>query len=1328
MNLSFEQSRNTIGAINTPSPTSPIAPSLPSSTNPIHRFSLLLLEPGEIYFEDFLVYYHELNCPFVSCNGNQTSTFNKPQKGNLKICSKSIIFDPLNLALPLIKFPYKMVEKIVRFDESNSSLEGQENTDYEDIYSSTSSTRKNSLSLSPEIVQLRSKCFAIGAKQHTLCKQNNKIGPYTLVKREQPNSLHYFQFIFTSPGDSLNLFEQLHRASTLDFEQEELMIQLIVKGRLGREVKFDMHQLDDMYKEQIQFESEVYKINPLVTNPGKILLTNMCLYYKPFNNLETEQQVLKIKLKYIKYVIKRRYHLKRVGCEVVFDKSIEAGAQDITNGSDSVSAANRRSLPYLYLTFEDEAKRDLFYTRLVVEQRDKLINLNEFTQENMLQKWRYGVISNFDYIMHLNNIADRSFNDLTQYPVFPWVLCDYTSSTLDLNEPKSFRDLSKPIGALNEERLQRFRQRCSEMQAATTTFSSSPSNAGQKKSQEKSKNNSDKQPIFLYGSHYSTPAFVLFYLVRQYPEWQLCLQNGRFDHPNRLFHSIADTWRNCLCIDSDVKELIPEFYDTSGYDDFRDDQALSQQSSAGGLYQQQLGQFLVNYQELDLGIRQDGVRVNHVILPPWANKSPSQFIRRMRDALESTCVSESLHKWIDLIFGYKQRGDEALKADNLFYYLCYEGAIDLDSITNYSEKKSLELQIQEFGQIPTQLFDVPHLQRVKADLVGDAKRLRSASQMSTGHLSGTSNEELLNRSISIESPSARQESDSKSKWDTSKQSKLKEIIPDLSELFEPYIINASNFKQLTVKLTVKFHKGQVNDCIFIEQPTINSSSLGSSSSNLDDSKLQLPLVCTVSNDNWLKIYSLEDRSIFRSHNVSNFSLSSVDCLQLLASSSLLIDQFDSQLKFTEDQQQQCEENRYRSRSGSGGPYRRTLLFLSCWDNCMHIYDMNYNRCIYTLNNAHDDALTRVRLLNYANDTLLKSSSSKRSRYKRAILLVTSSWDSTIKLWHSPLVLNQTSNSGNESSSASSYFSSSSPSSFSSSSAPASASLLHSDTIKVQLLGELSHESSVIDFELTKSYLASLCEDGNIYLWKSNKKHRPTDSNLVVIDSDGDEDEQASYEASNNGTGYNSDDKEDDSILSSLSDSSRCAESSSLYSFLYSIQCSADIGKINDCKIIETTEQNNRMSTLAICTSLGFIKIYNISTKKELFSLRLQSSSSSLATVKLNKLHYSNDFIVTIDSAGHIYFIDLKQQQTSASLTASSSYASLSSLSLKSDEANTSSSMLSNSISNTSSNSSFLSHTIKLTSCSLQSLCIYKDLIICVSDAEGNLYFLSLYDI
>jgi hypothetical protein len=61
--------------------------------------------------------------------------------------------------------------------------------------------------------------------------------------------------------------------------------------------------------------------------------------------------------------------------------------------------------------------------------------------------WTKRAISNFDYLMYLNTIAGRTYNDLTQYPVFPWVLQDFTSSQINLGDKKSFRDLSKPIGA-----------------------------------------------------------------------------------------------------------------------------------------------------------------------------------------------------------------------------------------------------------------------------------------------------------------------------------------------------------------------------------------------------------------------------------------------------------------------------------------------------------------------------------------------------------------------------------------------------------------------------------------------------------------------------------------------------------------------------------------------------------------------------------------------------------------------------------------------------------------------------------------------------------------
>jgi hypothetical protein len=133
---------------------------------------------------------------------------------------------------------------------------------------------------------------------------------------------------------------------------------------------------------------------------------------------------------------------------------------------------------------------------------------------------------------------------------------------------------------------------------------------------------------------------------------------------------------------SEVKEITPEWYTTP--DMFR------------------------NVNKFDFGQTQDGEVIDDVELPRWARGSAEEFVRIHREALESDFVSEHLHEWIDLIFGYKQRGPDSVEANNVFYYLTYYGAVDHYMIQDEAIRKATELQIAHFGQTPMQLFKAPH--------------------------------------------------------------------------------------------------------------------------------------------------------------------------------------------------------------------------------------------------------------------------------------------------------------------------------------------------------------------------------------------------------------------------------------------------------------------------------------------------------------------------------------------------------------------------------------------------------------------------------------------
>ncbi|XP_061607927.1 neurobeachin a isoform X4 [Phyllopteryx taeniolatus] len=313
-----------------------------------------------------------------------------------------------------------------------------------------------------------------------------------------------------------------------------------------------------------------------------------------------------------------------------------------------------------------------------------------FKSSNMTQRWQRREISNFEYLMFLNTIAGRTYNDLNQYPVFPWVLTNYDSEELDLTLPGNFRDLSKPIGALNPKRAAFYAERYETW-------------------------DDDSAPPDHYATLYSTAHSTLMWMLRIEPftTFFLNANDGKFDHADRSFSGIGRSWRNCQRDTADVTELIPEFY--------------------------YLPEMFVNSNEYELGVRDDGLPVCDVELPVWAKK-PEDFVRINRMALESEFVSCQLHQWIDLIFGYKQRGPEAVRALNVFNFLSYEGGINLDNLDAAQREvggwvtvtrrgsdepatdtfmmlvsvQVMEAQIEACGQIPSQLLIEPHPPRSSA--------------------------------------------------------------------------------------------------------------------------------------------------------------------------------------------------------------------------------------------------------------------------------------------------------------------------------------------------------------------------------------------------------------------------------------------------------------------------------------------------------------------------------------------------------------------------------------------------------------------------------------
>ena len=293
--------------------------------------------------------------------------------------------------------------------------------------------------------------------------------------------------------------------------------------------------------------------------------------------------------------------------------------------------------------------------------------------KNIYEKWRTWDISTLHLLMVLNLYGNRTFNDMNQYPVFPWIFTEYKSETFPENFIDKIRPLDSPMGMLeiSQETKDRRKEYISHW------------NLG--RSDDDDEEEGDKYDR--YGSHYSTSLYVSYYLVRMFPfsSIRIELQGASFDDPNRLFNAI-DTSFDCSSTQkSDLRELVPELFCCP--------------------------EILLNNNDFNFGeIKDDKDKssnsmklVQEVVAPKWSKNDPYLFVKKHRELLESFEVSTNINKWINLIFGYLQKGKDANEIHNLFAEQSYE---DYESIYDKLEKddKEISCRMLEFGVTPNQIF------------------------------------------------------------------------------------------------------------------------------------------------------------------------------------------------------------------------------------------------------------------------------------------------------------------------------------------------------------------------------------------------------------------------------------------------------------------------------------------------------------------------------------------------------------------------------------------------------------------------------------------------
>ena len=418
---------------------------------------------------------------------------------------------------------------------------------------------------------------------------------------------------------------------------------------------------------------------------------------------------------------------------------------------------NGKSYLFNFLTTKEY---DSFMKNFILKTKLKnLIRKKDFLSEKSIfyEEWTKGLIPNYDYILLVNRYSSRSFNDPTQYYIFPWILNDYRSLETFTNKGKIFEmafkqlsimkeEMDEPFAnnvkknvnqiqqlpeikdLLKEEKYANLENKLREKSINIDTYYSIlkdiinnvkrqlrdfsypiSQQTVEKRNISKSKYLEDEEEGFHFpvhsGCHYSNSAYIYFYLMRQQPYDNLIvrLQEYNLENTNRCFVSIS-TLQDITSGGGDNRELIPEFFTRIEY-------FFNLNCDYYGI----LDIKKINLDDCNMDIFTKGD--NHSL------STYVHFILQHKFLLNSRIVGHYINQWFDIIFGVNQLPPEKNRIDscNIFSKITYEQKTNLErkleknlkkeGITEkeiFSKIRLCVSQLVNFGITPTQVFHIPH--------------------------------------------------------------------------------------------------------------------------------------------------------------------------------------------------------------------------------------------------------------------------------------------------------------------------------------------------------------------------------------------------------------------------------------------------------------------------------------------------------------------------------------------------------------------------------------------------------------------------------------------